>query len=176
MKHLRFVSALLLVGTLVLAQGAVKAQGRPDAGTNTAPATLKVTVVLSRSNGEKKISNLPFVLLVTADERPTTVQMSSSIPIPTVSEGKSGYSYQQIGTNMSASAKAMDGGQYVVNLTVTDSQMLTDANTPAPGRVQNFTSSPRLVLHDGSTIQYAAATDKMTGDVVKVDVVLNVIK
>lgn len=181
MKNLRLVSAMLLCGVLVASAVGVRAEPagqtpRTDDVSRLAPPTVRVTVVLSRVNGEKKIANLPFVLMITADERPTQVQMSSEVPIPVVVDGKSSFQYRSIGTNMNATAKPLDGGQFIVALQISDSQMLSDAPAPAQGRVQNFSSSPRLVLRDGQTIQYAAATDKTTGDVVKVDVTLNVVK
>ena len=192
MKSLRFgVATVLSVVLAVIGVATVQARSeRPMAAVDqagTAGTTLKVTVVLSRFSGEKKTLSLPFVLMVVAgDERPTTVQMSSEVPVPSTSmtDGKSvmSYQYRPLGTNISMSAKALDGGVFNVAMTLSDSQVLltegggmSDSVKGLP-RFQSFSSSPRLLLRDGQTIQYAAATDKVSGDVVKVDVTLNVIK
>ena len=62
-----------------------------------------------------------------------------------------------------------------------DSQILSDLPDAGSGlsraaKFQNFTSSARLLLRDGQTVQYTAATDKTSGEVAKLDVTLNVIK
>ena len=41
---------------------------------------------------------------------------------------------------------------------------------------QNFTNRSSLLLRDGQTLQYSAAVDKSSGEVIKLDVTLNVIK
>jgi len=180
-KHLRFVATVVLstfiACSLVSTGYAQQAAGpKPPDQLAPAPATFKLTVVLSRVNGEKRVANLPFVMILTAGDR-SSVQMSSQVPIPTVTDGKSGYTYQNVGTNMTASVSLREGGAYLVNLTVSDSQVLSDSSGTGPsGRVQSFTTSTPLVLRDGGSIQFNAATDKTTGDVVKVDVTLNVIK
>lgn len=190
MKRLRFIGAALI--SVVIALPAVAAaQAKPaertvSAEQTTPPVTLKVTVVLSRYAGEKKIANLPFVLMVIAgDTSPTTVQTGSDLPFPRTSVGADGktttsYSYQSVGTNIRATAVALDAGLFRVALTISDTQMMSDAAAPDAmkglAKMQNFSSEPRLLLRDGQTVQYAAATDKTTGEVVKVDVTLNAIK
>ena len=191
MTRLRVVAVLL--SAILIATGVAPIQARnerPAASVDQAGAagtTLKVTVVLSRFAGEKKTLSLPFVLMVVAgDERPTTVQMSSEVPVPSTSiaDGKSvvSYQYRPLGTNIQMFAKALDGGVFNVSMNLSDSQVLlaeagavSDSLKGLP-RFQSFSSSPRLLLRDGQTIQYAAATDKVSGDVVKVDVTLNVVK
>jgi hypothetical protein len=183
----------MLLSVVLAAAAVATVQARPERAAaavdqaGTAGTTLKVTVVLSRFAGEKKTLSLPFVLMVVAgDERPTTVQMSSDVPVPSQSltDGKAvtSYQYRPLGTNISMSAKALDGGVFNVLMNLSDTQvLLTDGAGVAESvkglpRFQSFSSSPRLLLRDGQTVQYAAATDKMSGDVVKVDVTLNVVK
>jgi len=183
-KHLRLVAAVVLstfIACSLVSTGYAQQGGgstRPGEQLQPAPSMLKVTVILSRVNGDKRIANLPFVLLVTPKEPATTVQMSSQVPIPTMVEGKAGYSLQMIGTSMNASASPLEGGAFIISLSVNDSQMLSETapGGGGSGRMQSFSAQTRLVLKDGGTIQYNAATDKTTGDVVKVDVTLNVIK
>ena len=44
-------------------------------------ASLKVTLVFSRYQGEKKISSVPHTLWVTADEQRTSLRMGTQIPV-----------------------------------------------------------------------------------------------
>jgi len=159
------------------------------------PVTVKLTVVLSRFNGEKKVGSLPFLVMVVPGADPgrdgeqTQLQTGARVPVPqTTFSGDNkapttSYSYQQFGTNITASARNIDAATFNVGLTVTDSQLLSDTPEQAQysqgvrlPRYQSFTSSNRLILRDGQTVQYTAATDKTSGEVIKLDVTLNVIK
>ena len=86
---------------------------------------------------------------------------------------------RSVGTNIDCSAEAIEGGRYMLTLTISDSQIQTpQKETPAnlPLGFQSFSSSLRLIIRDGETIQHTTATDKSTGETVKVDVTLNVVK
>jgi hypothetical protein len=68
-----------------------------------------------------------------------------------------------------------------MELNVTDSQIFSDpvgGSTALKGipSFQNFTSNSTLFLRDGQTMQYSTAVDKSSGEVIKLDVTLNVIK
>ena len=76
----RIVGAVMLMTALVLSgAGQVQAQSQ-----GTSPVPLKVTVAISRFEGEKKTASLPFVLWVnTGDSGSGTIQMGSEVPVPT---------------------------------------------------------------------------------------------
>ena len=159
-------------------------QEKPAAGP-TASVPLRVTVVITRVQGEKKVSNLPFTLTLNSGER-TSLRMGADVPVPqaAMKEGTvlSSYSYRSVGTNIDAGASAMlDDGRVRLSLTVSDSHVSIE-DSPGAGsmrglpRFQNFTSTATLLLRDGQTMQYTAATDKVTGEVVRVEVALNVVK
>jgi hypothetical protein len=149
---------------------------------------LQVTVVISRYQGEradKRTSSLPFTMRVNANDRPTSVRMGADVPVPTSAFSKeagavvNSYSMRSIGTNIDCSAEAIEGGRYVLQLTVSDSQIQPpqkDMPATLPLGSQSFSSTHRLVIRDGETIQQTAATDKSTGETIKVDVTLNVVK
>ena len=201
MKRLRFVACVVIaLGMTAAGSPPLRALGGQQAPAQSAqnPAvttTLKLTVVISRFNGDKKVSNLPFVLMVVPgydrdhSGDSMNLQMGAEVPVSlstTTEPGKPSvvsWTYRSIGTSISSSARgANDVGQFSVNLTVTDSQLMSDAPDtsggapPRPGRFQNFTSSTRLLLRDGQTVQYTAATDKTSGEIAKLDVTMNVIK
>ena len=54
--------------------------------------------------------------------------------------------------------------------------MFSDAAKTALPSFQSFSSAMHLIMKDGQTTQYTTATDKISGEVVKVDVTLNVIR
>jgi Flp pilus assembly secretin CpaC len=143
---------------------------------------LRVTVVISRLQGDKKVGNLPFTLTLNSNER-TSLRMGADVPIPqpNTKEGTS-FTYRPVGTQIDCNASPVQGdGRVKLQLTVTDSQVSVD-NSPEPNpmrglpRFQNFTSTATLTLRDAQTMEYTAATDKVTGEVVRVSVLLNVIK
>ena len=158
----------------------------PDPG-----ITLKVTVTISRWEGDKKVGTSPYVLMVvpswgpraenSMDGESTTLQMGSDYPLPapTVVDGKpsTGVSYKTLGTNIRIAAKPVEEGKYNVFVGVNDSQVdKARASSAAFPTFQTFRADNRLTMKDGQTVQYTVATDPSTGQVVKLDVTMNVIK
>ena len=163
-----------------------------------APIPLKVTVVLSRYQGEKRISNMPYVLGVTASGwgagPKTALRMGVEVPVAQTritSEGKPGpvssYNYRDVGTNIDCGATFDEArpGIFQLALTVADSSLGIDSPKPGGGGTpvvpdlpsfRNFNSSFTALLRDGQTMQYTSATDPVSGEVMKIDVTVNVMK
>src|SRR5262249_54881336 len=141
------------------------------------------------------LSSLPYVLWVTsvpegaAADR-TSLRMGVKIPVIQTLFGKDGavavpasYNYQDVGTNIDCAAHSIGDGTFKLNLTVTDSSIYfpdkdkaTIPMTPSVPSFRNFTSSFNILLRDGQTAQYTTATDQVSGEVLKVDATLNVLK
>jgi len=154
--------------------------------------SLKVQVVLSRYQGEKKMSSLPYTLTVTPNMPGKTIlRMGAQIPLATsvsVTDGGppvSSFNYREVGTSIDCAAATMEGGKYYLLITIEDSSIYPneDAGVGAgPGKAglhpafRSFKSDEAIVLSDGQSSQYTSATDKVTGEVVKVDVTLSVVK
>ena len=151
---------------------------------------LKLDVVISRQAGDKKISSMPYSLWLTANspERQASLRLGVSVPVPTTvsAQAKEGekaeptrsFNYRDIGTNIDASANSAAEGRFTVAITLTDSG-LNSKGEPAPGEapmLRNFTSRFFLLLRDGQTATYMSATDPVTGETLKVDVTLSVLK
>ena len=162
-----------------------------------AEVPLKIQVVLSRYSGEKKISSTPYTLAVVGmppgKGESTKMRMGVDVPIPVtvVSQPKDGstatpqvsYQYRSVGTSMDCKATIQDAGIFKLDLTVTDNAvMMPDAGQTAKGGVaaaptiRTFTSSFSLLLKDGQTAQHTAATDPVSGEVLRVDVTLAILK
>jgi hypothetical protein len=169
-----------------LAVGTIAAQDRPAPPPPKVLTPLKITVVISRYQGEKKTGSLPFTLWVNAnDRRGTSLRMGGSVAVPATAMGGgqavASYSYREIGTKIDSTAESLDESRFSVGLAIEDSQVFSDATKPATGAAgmpafQSFSSSMAVILKDGQSAQYTTATDKVSGEVIKVDVTLNVIR
>jgi hypothetical protein len=163
-------AALLIAG--VVATGA--AQGQPPK-----PATpLKVQVVIARYEGDRKVSSLPYIIAVTANARQSVMlRMGSQIPIPVAASGNGPtVEYKNVGTNIDCSVTTTDDGRYEVYVSIEDTSVMERRpSDPAP-TLRTFLTRNSVVLKDGQSSQYTAASDKTTGEMVKVDVTLNVEK
>ena len=204
---LRFVPVVVLFAAAAIVPANAQQKPAPDS----APATrrapldavpLKVTVVLSRYQGEKRVSSMPYTLGVTAKEGPsaprTTLRMGVDVPVlQTVFGGggagdkatlpQSSYTYRNVGTNIDCTASldpAMNG-VFQLMMTVSDTSVgLGAASKPStPSAVladvptfRSFNSSFTALFRDGQTSQYTSATDPLSGEVMKIDVTLNVMK
>ena len=152
---------------------------------------LRVQVVFTEYDGEKKISSMPYTLLVNADDRgaPATIRMGVRVPIETGSStGAKQMQYLDVGTNLDGHADKMEDGRFVLKLSVEKSSLYTPGTHEKPATtggneissgqpvIQQFRSQINLLIRDGQTTQSTVATDPITGHVTKVDVTLNVIK
>jgi hypothetical protein len=185
-----------LLALIVLAAIGVHAQDKPKAAEVPLQVTpLRVQVVFTEYDGEKKVSSLPYTLLVNANDRgpQAAVRMGLRVPVETgvATEGASKqYQYQDIGTNLDGRADTIEDGRFNLRLSVEKSSVYTPgatdkaAGTPAGNPmimtghviIQTFRSQVNLLLRDGQTMQATVASDPITGHVLKVEVTLNVIK
>jgi hypothetical protein len=151
---------------------------------------LEVQVVISRFQGEKKISSLPYTLAVNSDNINAQLNVGANIPVPTTTFTPAGsdkpaplvsYNYQNVGTNIDCRVTANEDGRFELTLGVDESTVVTNADG-ASGSVagvpvmRNFKSRNRLLLRDGQTRQYTAATDRVNGETIRIEVTLRVVK
>jgi len=155
---------------------------------------LKIQLVVSRTAVDKKvISSLPYTLWVTAnDKKPTSVRMGVQVPIVQTSFGQvaaggfatipqSSYTYKDIGTNIDCQAVSQADGTFNLDIKLSDSSVSFDQKESAQSpkgvaAFRNFTSNFSILVKDGQTAQYASATDPVSGETLKVDVTVNVLK
>ena len=148
---------------------------------------LRVQITISRFEGERKVATMPYSLLVNAGDKDNRVALRIGVAVPIVNAGKDGQvTVHDIGTNMDCSAVPVDAGRFRINLALNYSsvyesdQRHLQAATPRPGDgtqlVRSFTSSFSVLLRNGETGQSMAVTDPVTGEVMKIDVSLTVLK
>jgi hypothetical protein len=201
------LATLTLVFAFALASTAlVRTQEKPAPAAAKAAAQqtpLKIQVLISRYQGEKKVSSLPYSLTVTGGgsgpERAVSgpayigranLRMGVKVPIAATtmanSDGKPGgaiqsFQYQDVGTNIDCQVWGTDDGRYRVEIAVDDSSVYTDEKE-IPGAVKgnpsfrSFRASDSMLLRDGGTGQFTTATDKVSGETIRVDVTLTVVK
>jgi hypothetical protein len=193
----RSILAISLI-TLILVVPAMRAQEKEKSADAAKPAAaerpitpLRVQVVFTEFDGDKKIGSLPYSFLVNADDRgaPAAVRMTFHVPVETSNGAGSKHVGQYpLTTNMDGRAEKADDGRFLLRLNVEkDSIYLAGANQK-PSSLggnevssnepiqQDFRTQVNLLIRDGQTIQSTVATDPVTGHVIKVDVTLNVIK
>jgi hypothetical protein len=178
-------STVLLALCLAAAGTAVRADDKPV-------VPLRVQIVIARYQGDKKVSNLPYTLVVNANLSKTSLRLGSQVPVPSTSytpiaAGGAGvnpltsYQYRDVGIKIDCDAATLDDGRYKLDLAIEDSSVYGDDQIPATqskmgASFRQFSSVNTVVLKDGQTSQFTVATDKVNGEVTKVDVTLNVLK
>ena len=157
-----------------------------DTSKNIVP--LKVTVVFTEYDGEKKLSSLPYALFLKADDNSHFVgRVRMGVRVPIWTGGKeSAIQYQDVGSNLDCSAQAAEDGKYMLDLSLERSSIYPNSSEyPAASKpdeqphqplVRQFRANLALVLRDGQTTQNTVATDPLNGHTVKVEVTLNVVK
>jgi hypothetical protein len=174
--------ALLLTGfTAVRAQDAAQNQSNAKKNETTQAVTpLRIQVVFTEMEGDKKVSSLPYTFSVNADERRTrpSSQVRNGTRIP-VAIDKDKITYLDIGTNIDCSALLQDDGRYKLTMNMERSSIATqDSNASAftAPIVRQFRAEINPVLKDGQTIESIVATDPLNGHVYHVSVTLTVLK
>jgi Flp pilus assembly secretin CpaC len=198
-------SLFVLAATLTLAIGAlaVAQEKQEKPAPSQAPAKpqatvpLKVQIVLTRYQGEKKVSALPYTLSVNATSptdrsSPSSLRMGAQIPVATTvtqQEAKppvSSFQYKDVGTNIDCTATTLEDGRFRLTLLIEDTSVYGDEQAAAAvldvrragthPAFRSFRAAETLILRDGQSLQFTTGTDRINGEVVKVDVTLNLIK
>ena len=163
---------------------------------------LRVQLVFSKFTGEKKVASLPYTLVCNPDDRTWPVRLRMGIEVPVAVAGQEqqarGFQYKNVGTNIDCSARTVDEGRYRLDLGVEQSSIYsgvdgrprgagTEAEGPAAWALgdtpvgmaplfRTFNTSFSALLRDGQSAQYTVATDPVSGEVVKIDVSMTVVK
>jgi hypothetical protein len=161
---------------------------------------LEVQVVISRYQGEKRVSSLPYILSLKASPPPRpgngSLRLGARVPIRTqvttpAADGKPAtttpaVNYENVGTNIDCFATLLEDGRFEVVLTVSESSVITDTAQASNLRgasgmseypvLRSYQSTNTLFLKDGQTTQFTAASDRISGEVVRVEVKATVVK
>jgi len=169
-------------------------------------ASLKVQVVFTEYEGDKKLKSLPYSLLITTktrDDRPEAkIRVGNRIPVyiggaPGGSQTvpSQAYTYMDVGTNIDGWAEGVGPGQYRVHLYLERSWVEGNVSVPIEkaASTQTVAGSSRApefpqpiirqykaeltpILKDGQSLETNFATDPLTGRVVKLEISISVLK
>ena len=196
-----------LIPVLVIAlNGPLWAQDKPSAPQGPGPrpgavVQLKVRVAISRYQGDKRVSSVPYTLSVNSTDpgrglpfetERSAIRMGAEVPVPATvpsnSDGKAGPvvqagppQYRAFGTNIDCVANTLEGGRFRLQVTVEESSPYVSDNKSAGTQggapvMRSFRVSNFVVLRDGQSEEISEATDKVSGEVVRVQVTLSVAK
>lgn len=198
------MAAVLLLSMAPSPLHAQAAAANPNASAKETLANqpAQVDVVLTRYQGEKKTSSLPFAVMLTASPRAgyTGMRMGVDVPIGTstsnvtqtsnaqgsspraVETSKAVTEYRNIGTSIDASVNRLDEASYSVSVNVNDSSLFSaeagkvPSSISDPSAFRTFSSQNTLPMKDGQTRLFGVATDKITGETLKIEVKLTILK
>jgi Flp pilus assembly secretin CpaC len=148
---------------------------------------LRVLVTILRYQGDKKISSVPYSIPLTIGGQRVVFNIGASVPYPTTREvdkvSTPSYSYRNVGVSITLfNQLVVEPGLYKLDVDVSDSSLATSAQiqeTPAIRGVpifRSFSAHGTLLLRDGQTTQLTTAGDPITGETMRVDVTLSVVK
>jgi hypothetical protein len=168
----RFIAVSCSAVLLVLASAPAHGQTPPrpveqaPAAGSTALPPLKIVVTASRYDGDKRISSLPYTLSVIPSADPNRggtarLRMGTQVPVPSATTPKDG----EVGFEDS-SVFPDDRGRTAPNYV---GQLI------APS-IRSFSLSNQVILKDGQSAQFNTTPDKVTGEIVKLDISLSVVK
>lgn len=157
-------------------------------------AGLRVQLLITRLQGEKKQASLPYTFVVSARPSSTCppahvrMRMGVDTPVPTAVRDESGkptaqrtVQYKTVGTNIDCSADDLGDGRFKLSLMVENSSALPGEKTPGIDMSEyplfrKFEISLDPIVRDGQKAETVTSTDPVTGEVVKIDVSVNVVK
>jgi hypothetical protein len=184
------VAAIFLVPPL-RAQENAKAEAKAQA-TAHAPQ-LKVQIVFTEFDGDKKTKSMPYSSVFAATGQPTDsmkIRIGSRVPIWTGKEG--GFQFIDIGTNLDCNAERLEDGRFGLRIAFERSWIQGEAQVPSGELPQpqadgpppsfkepvigQYRTTEYLIMHDGQTLETTAATDPLNGKQLKIEITINAVK
>lgn len=153
---------------------------------------LKVQIVFSEYDGDKKIKSLPYTLLVRAEsgEPWSKIRMGSRVPVY-AGGAPASFQYVDVGTSIDCRASVVDDGRYRLSMNLERSWIEGDvamsppksasSGEPTPTAfpqpiIRQFRSENTVTMRDGQSMETNFATDPVSGKVIRLEVTLNVLK
>ena len=148
---------------------------------------MRLQVTISRYQGEKKVSSLPYSLSIGIGGPRVQFRVGAQVPYATtaVNDGVKtpSYSYRDVGVGIDVSGQALiESGLYKMDINVSDTSVSSSSQIQGAPTItgvpifRNFSTGGTVMLRDGQTTQLTTAGDPITGEIMRVDVTLTVIK
>jgi len=183
---------ILTSALVLLVSAGMRAQTQPQA--KPPSASFKVDVVVSRSLAGKEVSRLPFSLwvLVTGEHGYSSIRMGVDVPVGKVTQTTTstntsttttGDNYRSVGTSIDAYVDRIEDGKYSVKVNLQDSSIFSPepdgkitVNTADPKAYRTMAIQNTSQMRDGQTMPFGIATDRVSGETVRMDVTLTIVK
>ena len=159
-------------------------------------ASLKVQVVFTEFEGDKKLKSLPYTFLVTTHTRDSSgeakVRVGSRVPV--YIGGGQNVTYLDVGTNIDCRAMTVSANEYQIFLSLERSWVDGDVSIPIQGvaasQVGGESHTPQFlqpiirqyradlspIMKDGQSFETNLATDPLSGRTLKVEVSVSTLK
>lgn len=189
----KFISNAFLVALLVVA-GNTTAQEALPRGPGAQPPVVqpvsakpavRVQLVITRFEGEKKLGSLPYSF-VAAPASPsngpvaTRIRLGVDIPVPMDGADTAAVQYKNVGTNIDCSqVTELADGRYQLSISVQNTTAVPASPADPHGSrpvFRRFDVSFAAALRDGQSMQAISSADPVTGELIKVDVTINVVR
>jgi hypothetical protein len=199
MKKVTILLMVLLFGVFLpfcLAQDKPKAEDSQKAEVRTTP--VKMQIVFTEFEGDKKVKSLPYTLYINAPDAPdwkgsTFVKLRVGSRVPIYRGGTAeNMTYLDVGTNIDARSAYTGEGRLLLYLKIERSWVEGGVSVPVAksdgsaaetfsGHFQEpiiraFQSEFDLKLREGQPVESTMATDPISGKVLKVDISFTIMK
>jgi hypothetical protein len=189
MKRVGILAGLLVLGSVMACSLAAQEKPRP-AREPERVVPLKVQVVLSEFDGEKKVSSLPYTFFVNADNSGDRASMRMGLRVPIFVQANQ-IQYMDVGSNIDCAASSTEDGRFKLNMAIERSSMYASnadkkpldwspGDAPLTASTQpilrQFRISSAVVVHENQATQATLATDPLSGRVLKIDITVNQVK
>ena len=181
---------MMLFGALCMPVLPLGAQDKPKTEERVKVSTpVKVQLVFTEFDGDKKISSMPYAFTVLTDERmggnySTSLRTGVRVPIELENKDQK-TTYLDIGTNIDCGIRTEEDGRFHLNLIFDRSALYPNKSgegerlVASPGGqplIRQFRTSENLILRDGQSSENLLSTDPLTGHTLRVTVTINVQK
>jgi hypothetical protein len=177
--------AVMLLGILSLFPGHTRAQGAPQEKPG---VPVKVQIVFSEFEGEKKISSMPYSFIAITDEKVGgyySTSLRTGVRIPVEVDGKDQKAtYMDVGSNIDFGIRTTPDDRYHLYMIFERSALYPStpddklpSRTPGqPPLVRQFKASENMILKDGQTSESVVSTDPLNGHSLHITVTINLVK
>lgn len=139
---------------------------------------MRCAVVLSRFQGEKKVTSLPYELLVSAGQPAIPPQGAPRVSLRVgVEMWLANQSTRFVGTSIDCAVVDGPGGAYGVYLNLEDSALTPSGDgRVGPQGVRTYRVTNVLTVTEGRPLQFSVGTDQFSGETTRAEVTVTAVK
>ncbi len=185
LPYFLLLSTFTLAPQICLAQAPLQEKKSEEHAQPTIP--VKVQVVFSEYDGEKKITSMPYSFTVIANEKLGgyySTSLRTGVRVPVDAGGpEQKTNYMDVGSNIDCGVKTTDDDRYQIHMIFERSALSPNSGAQtekiqvsrpdAPPLVRQFKASVNMILKDGQTSE-TVSTDPINGHSLHLSVTTNV--